>query len=183
MRFDNISQRYKYVESLDSDIKAYIPKLRRLASTCNSVVEFGFRHGNSATAFLAGLPPGGCLTSYDVVYTNEVDELKKLCPASFRFVLADTSKVFIDYWCDLLFLDTKHTYAQLLCELTHNCKMVKKWILVHDVVLYGDRGEDDGPGLLAAIEDFLEYNKSWCLYSIHPQSNGLAVLSRVAKHE
>ena len=80
--------------------------------------------------------------------------------------------------CDLLFIDTRHTADQLTNEFHRHASKVRRWIVLHDTQIFGERGEDGGPGLLPAVRRFLNENPEWSVVH-HTQTNhGLTVLSR-----
>ena len=104
------------------------------------------------------------------------DEWRSEC-GSVRLLQGDSLAVDIDE-TDLLFIDTRHTAEQLWSELDRHALKVRRWIVLHDTQIFGERGEDGGPGLLPAIRRFLNENPEWSVVH-HTQANhGLTVLSR-----
>lgn len=162
-----------------SDINEHCRTLRELAEQCEHVTEFGMRGGVSTVALLAGSITGKLkrLVSYDTVPTHAAKQLRAVAPDVFRFVHASSLTATIEE-TDLLFIDTLHTEAQLLGELTRHHTRVRRWIAMHDTVLYGENGEDGGPGLLPALVKFLESNPDWITWKHYPNNNGLTVLAK-----
>lgn len=132
-----------------SDINEHMEYLRALAGTCWKIAEFGVRSGNSTVAFLAGLPAGGELYSYDL--NQPAFECPKDAPAWF-FSPADTGKLEKIPRVDMLFIDTLHTCQQVEAELVH-AALVAHLLVFHDTVLFGSRDEQpgNGPGIMHAI--------------------------------
>jgi hypothetical protein len=63
-------------------------------------------------------------------------------------------------------------------EFQRHADKVRRWIVLHDTQIFGERGEDGRPGLLPAVQRFLNENPDWSVIS-HTQANhGLTVLSR-----
>lgn len=155
-----------------SDISEHLPTLKRLASKCSHITEFGVRTGNSTLALLAGLRPTDKLVSYDINDCSGVTDDPR-----WTFKKADTSKLFLIDKTDMLFIDTLHDYAQVVDELQH-ALAVRKYIVFHDIVLFGSNDESTGkgPGIMMAILEFLRDNKSWVVQEVYPNNNGLLVL-------
>ena len=83
---------------------------------------------------------------------------------------------------DMLFIDTLHTRAQLLAELTKHAPQVRKTIIMHDTTTFGKVDEKTGEpgGLISAIMEFLASpnGATWCISEIHENNNGLTILER-----
>jgi cephalosporin hydroxylase len=167
---------FQKARSTPSDINEHSDKLRELASQSETVIEFGMRHGVSTVALLAGQPKR--MISYDLNHDPIAEILKSRQGATeFSFVQGDSLSVHIEP-CDLLFIDTRHTADQLSNEFQRHAGKVRRWIVLHDTQIFGERGEDGGPGLLPAVRRFLNENPEWSVVH-HTQANhGLTVLSR-----
>ena len=162
---------YREAQNTPSDINEHASTLRELASLCRTVTEFGVRSGVSTTAFMTGLPTGGRLISYDI---NPIPEhlktLASLRPAiKFIPIQADTMKCDLIEPTDLLFIDTLHTYDQVMVELEH--APMAKWIAFHDTISF--------PGILPAIATMLEKtDPEWDIAFHHRHNNGLMLIQR-----
>ena len=181
-----------YQEHLNrhSDIREHLGLLHGLAASdyVDQVVELGFRTGVSAAAFLAA---GVKLHSVDIIACkSHVQHLAKVYPDTFVFKCADSRECDIPE-CDLLFIDTDHTYATTLAELERHEDRVSKWIVLHDTVSFGrkDRPPGKGAGVLTAIAHFLTPphagisfavmpGDNWRLLLHLPNNNGLTILER-----
>lgn len=171
-----LGQLYDAALNTASDINEHVPKLRELASKSKRVVEFGMRHGVSTVALLAGQPEK--FTSIDVNRDPMAERLKTQSGVTeFNFIQGDSLAVDIDE-CDLLFIDTKHNAAQLAGELARHAAKVTHWIALHDTQIYGEHGDDGGPGLLHALRKFLRDNPEWSVV-YHVENNyGFTVISK-----
>ncbi len=159
-----------------SDINEHCERLRELACECDHVTDFGMRPAVSTVALLAGQP--GKVVSYNPWRYPEATVLESVVGRdAFEFKHGDSLSVEIDP-TDLLFIDTKHTAIHLAQELEKHSARVKRWIVLHDTVIFGERGEDGGPGLLHAVRDFLEKQPAWSIQESHAHQYGLMVLVR-----
>ena len=167
---------FEKARSTPSDINEHCDTLKQLASESDVVIEFGMRHGVSTVALLAGQPKR--LISYDLNQDPIAEVLKRQQgDTEFSFVQGDSLSVQIEP-CDLLFIDTRHTADQLTQELQRHADKVRRRIVLHDTQIFGERGEDGGPGLLPALRRFLKEQPEWSVVS-HTQTNhGLTVISR-----
>jgi len=190
----NIDEIIKVVSETPSDINEHILTLKSYAEKCDHITEFGVRAPTSTWAFVAGKPK--VLRSYDISHPDvhvadaiaglslaDVESTCKELDIDFKFELADVLAVDIEQ-TDLLFIDTEHNYYQLRQELETHASKVNKYIIFHDVVTWGHRGELYGrphlliPGLLLAIENFLQENTNWKVLELFENNNGLLVIER-----
>lgn len=163
--------------STPSDINEHMAYLGALASECQHITEFGTRGGNSTAAFLAGLPPDGLLESYDISPCQDAIPAE-LHLGRWRFHQANTATLEYIAETDLLFIDTLHTCDQVKAELAHGNR-ARKYLVFHDTVLFGSRDETGGgPGILPAINLFIEQNPHWTSYQAFEHNNGLLILRR-----
>ena len=171
-----------YVRNLadSSDIQEHLGLLRGLAMQCEQVVELGFRTGVSTSAFLAA---GVKVRSYDIEHypcRPFVQKLAKEYPDTFSFKVGDSREVDIPE-CNLLFIDTDHTEATTLQELSRHNKYVSTWIVLHDTVSFGrkDRPPGKGAGVMSAIDTFLaDPGDNWMQWLHLINNNGLTILKR-----
>jgi len=180
------------------DINEHLPTLRKLSEQCDHVTEMGTRKAISTLSLLIGKPKK--VVSIDLnyhffkPYEEETKFFAECCKTNFQFIEADVLKIDIEK-TDMLFIDTLHTYNQLSKELRKHEKNVKKWIVLHDTVTFGERDEDfyqngivsdevkNDPiskrGLYNALVDFLEENKNWRIKEHYTNNNGLTIIERV----
>ena len=170
------------------DMWEHFPSLRELASECQSVVEMGVRGGCSAYALAAGLEMSTAKDKW-MLYLDindcqnpKLEELAKAAGLKIEFQKADSRYVELPE-CDLLFIDTLHTYGQLKVELALHHHRAKKYIVCHDTEApWGVKNEvDDGSpdrGLRPAIEDFLQEHTGWKIHKHYRNCHGLTVLAR-----
>jgi len=129
------------------------------------VVELGVRCGFSSVCFLSSCKS---LTSYDIDFTEEAQNLKWEVP-SWKFHKESSLEVTIPE-CDVLFIDTDHTYHQLLSELERHHSKAKTNIIMHDTYLDGMR---------KALNEFLANHPEWTIEFDTPANNGLTTLKRL----
>lgn len=159
------------------DISEHLGLLRGLACLegVETIVEIGFRTGISATALATS---GKKVISYDIEdCSRHAVPLRRIAP-NFEFRRADSLKITIPE-CDLLFIDSKHTYEQLAAELTLHAPRVSALTALHDTETFAEVGKDGSrPGLMRAWTDFLLKNPEWSLCLSLPNNNGLTILKR-----
>lgn len=169
MQNSAIEERYQELCRTPSDIHEHLPTFREYADKCEHVTEFGVRGCVSLHAFLVSKAKK--VVAYDIANVN-VPACDKL-----TFICADVLKVDIEP-TDLLFIDTLHTFAQLHGELYWHADLVRKFIIMHDTEIFGRNGEDGGPGLNAAIAEFLAENQAWSEIYRTEVNNGLTILAK-----
>jgi predicted GH43/DUF377 family glycosyl hydrolase len=161
-----------------SDIVDHLPRLKALATNCSVIVEFGRRNGCSTIALLAGSSKS-TLISYDIepreAQDCRIEELARHRPGVSVSLRQGDSLTVPAVACDLLFIDTKHTFDQLMLELDRHGPMAKK-IVLHDTATFGERGEDQSlPGLQSAIDKFCAKH-NYHVSAFHRECHGLSIL-------
>ena len=175
-RQPTLEELYQAMARTPSDINEHVPRLRELADGCDTVVEFSGRTGVSTTALLAGQPK--TLISIDVNDSPQARSLGRIAgKTTFMFQQGNSLKVDIPE-CDLLFIDTTHTAAHVWEELARHVPRVKKRIAFHDTQIFGEIGENGGPGLLVALRRFLKEFPEWTVLSHVQNNHGFTVISR-----
>jgi hypothetical protein len=136
------------------------------------------------------------MISYDIVKHPKIDEVIDLANEyniDYTFIESDVLNIEIEK-TDLLFIDTLHTYNQLIKELNIHSKHAKKYIILHDTTTFGDVDEKvydhasplvineptNKQGLWNAVNDFLktEEGKNWKLLKRFTNNNGLTILKK-----
>jgi hypothetical protein len=169
------------------DMQPYFDVLRRYASQCDHVTEFGVRTATGSTvALLAGQP--GELISWDIdpaaVLGDAVRGLAQpevLGRTRFQPRTGDSSQITIEE-TDFLFIDSLHTSEHLTLELKRHGNRVRKWIGFHDTWLYGYKDErGNEPGLRMVIRWFQRNHAFplWKLVADHKSDAGLAIIERI----
>lgn len=180
--------------SKPSDINEHLPTLLKYANECDHITEMGVRWVSSTWPLLLSNPKK--MISYDIVKhpkINEVIELANENKLNYQFIESDVLKITIEE-TDLLFIDTLHTYNQLICELELHSDKSKKYIILHDTTSFGSVDEviyshassdiknleTKKQGLWTAVIDFLESDKgkNWEIHERHMNNNGLTILKR-----
>ena len=171
-----------------TDMWEHFPTLRDCAKECSSVVEMGVRGGCSAYALAAGLDMNKCRDRWmlyidiNICKNPKLEELCEKAGISISFQQADSRHIEIPE-CDLLFIDTLHTYGQLKLELSLHHSKAKQYIIMHDTdAPWGFKNEvDDGSpdrGLWPAIEEFVEEHQEWVVHERFRNCHGLTILTR-----
>jgi predicted O-methyltransferase YrrM len=156
----------------DSDIKGHLQFLRGVAR--GNVLELGVRSGNSTVAFLKGLEEKrGHLWSVDVIPSCE-DVAKGHALWTFIAGYSTSEQAILDAGLelplDVLFLDTLHTYSQVMQELEMWGPKVRDngLILIHDVLTF--------PLTDMACHNYTHRN--YFDYEVRPGYNGLGVIKK-----
>lgn len=163
----NIEDKYNQVLSAESSVKDHIPIFRQYASLCSHITELGTGEGFSTWAFLAGC---SMVVSIDIIKPQDIELLSLI-----EFIEADDLTIEINE-TDLLFIDTHHTYKQLIQELERHGNKSRKYIFLHDTNSYGLTGNDGEEGILKAIGEFLNKNPQWVIKKIYYNCGGLTIL-------
>jgi len=167
-----IEEKYKQLCETPSDVNFHLPTIRKYVSQGDIVVELGVRHVVSTWALLANKPKA--LISVDVEQPPaqnlaEAERAAKEIGTDFRFLKQDSTKVLIEPYIDVLFVDTLHLYSHLVKELWRHAENTRKYIIFHD---YGI------PEVGACIQDFM-FNPNWKWVEINGEGTKLAVVGRV----
>lgn len=174
-KINNIELYFRVLSDVEGDIDEHMQIIREYASKSETIAELGVRKLVSTWALLAGYPKK--LISIDIVHPkdygaqkvlNEAIEAAKEQEIEFEFLLADDLKITLDE-VDLLFIDTLHTYEQLLKELELHGKKAKKYIIMHDTEI---------PEMFKAISEYIKKNKEWKILEHKHNQYGLVVLGR-----
>ena len=171
---EKLNEKFEQIKSDPTcDIGEHMETLKAHAATCTTVVEFGVRTGNSTIAFLAGAPRE--LHSYDIqpIFGENVDLIieHREHPLT-RFTFHHESSLDArPPECDLLFIDTEHSYKQLKAELELHGNLPKSYLIFHDTISFGG-------DLMPAINEFLEANPHWGIKQHFLNNNGLLILER-----
>lgn len=173
-------------------IAAHLPRLRALADGCDLAVEFGVKKGASSTALLLGAQQ---VYSYDVIETPEAVALAQLAGDRWIYRIADSRTAFVPD-CELLFIDSLHTFDQVAAELKHAAYSVRKYLIFHDTITFGSigaKGESgeqlwqyqrghsipfEALGIRPAIDELMIRDPSWRIAAHYTDSHGLLVLER-----
>ena len=175
-----------------ADICEHLDVLKKYASHADHIIEIGVRTMVSTWAFILGRPKK--LISVDILspshflkddgcLLNIVEEICEKMNIDFEFILGSSLEITLEE-TDLLFIDTDHTYNQLIQELNLHGNKSKKWIILHDTescknYIKNSLGVMTG-GMQDAIDEFLFNNKQWCIKDVYTNNNGLTILERNA---
>jgi hypothetical protein len=191
---------FEQLKNTPSDINEHLEVLKNLSSLCDTVIELGVRSGVSTHALLSGKPRQ--IKSFDINSIGLLEETLNTYSIenniSWKFyhencLITDN----IDY-CDMLFIDTFHSFKQMSCELLLHGNKAKKYLVFHDTVTFGYNNElgqiklDKLPsflqeyysslpniqGIMPAIDNFMNSFPEWKVYQHYKNNNGLLVLKK-----
>jgi hypothetical protein len=173
-------------------ISAHLPRLRELAAGLDTVVEFGVKRGASSSALLLGAKR---VVSFDVIATPEAKALKEVAGERWDYRIEDSRAADVPE-CDLMFVDSLHTYEQVRAEAVH-ADRARRYLVFHDVSTFGEvgavgetgrqswtyvAGRGSVPmqhrGIRPAIDELMIRDPSWRIIERRVESHGLLVLAR-----
>ncbi len=187
-----VEQMYQEHVATQTAMTVHLPRLRALAEGLPLAVEFGVKRGASSSALLLG---AAHVISYDVVETREALRLKQAAGDRWSYRLQSTLTAVVPA-CDLLFVDSLHTYDQVDRELTRHADYVRRYLVFHDVLTFGSvgaKGETGAQlwtyragesvpqvalGIRPAIDALMIRDRSWQIVASYTDSHGLLVLER-----
>ena len=82
-------------------------------------------------------------------------------------------------WQTHLFIDTWPVCEQLETELSRHSVRVRRYLVMHDTVTFGETGEDGTRGLIPALRAFLVDHPEWKIVAEYANSHGLIVIRRI----
>jgi hypothetical protein len=189
---EKILEKYNKHKNTPSDINEHLETLYNLGKECSHITEMGVRWVSSTWPLVYSNPKK--IISYDIVTNPNIIEVINLCneySVDYSFHERDVLQLEIEP-TELLFIDTLHTYNQLINELKIHSNKVSKYIVLHDTEFFGRVDEfvyehasnlikgnpTTKQGLMTAVEDFLstELGQSWELFKIYKNNNGLTIL-------
>lgn len=174
--YSSMEQLYAEIERRPRDLNEHMATFKKYAALCKTVTEMTARR-ESTIALLAGRPEQ--VTSYSTEVDGYVAKSVELVKDTTKWQRNNfTMGTLVNdlQECDLLFIDTKHNYAHLKMELAAYQTRVKRFIILHDTVVYGVTGDDNGPGLMQAMAEFMRENPQWKVIRQHNNQYGLTIL-------
>lgn len=170
---------YEAARDAASDCNEHVPDLRELTAGARRAVVFGGRHGITTVAVLAAQPE--FLTIVDPAPFAELEELKRLAGATRLDVVPMRSEAYApNDEIEFAFICTRHTAEQLSRELAILAP-VTRTICLNGTEIFGDRGEDGGPGLLFALRQLCKDDPRWMVVRHKANNYGFTVLTRDAE--
>ena len=180
-----LQQTYDELCARPSDINEHLPTLKKYADECNHITEFGTRTGVSTWAWL--------MSSAKIIRCFDIDNGVMKYIKNHHIVAEELNKDFT-FTCvntiakgleieptDLLFVDTLHTYEQVITELKMHSNKVRKYILFHDTSSHpsSSKSVQYEREVNKAVNEFLDTNKNWILKERFLNNHGLTVLERI----
>ncbi len=173
-------------------ISPHLETLLDLASGYKVVCEFGVQRGSSSSALLLGAEE---VYSYDIKETARARELKNIVGGRWHYTIKSTLDIRIPE-CEMLFIDSLHTYDQCSRELALHSSRVSHRLVFHDTITFGSvgamgetgnqswtyrRGIPVPPehlGIRPAIDKMMINDPSWKIEAHYVNAHGLLVLRR-----
>lgn len=170
---------------------AHLERIRHLATGLPHACEFGVKHGASSAALLMG---AARVTSYDIEATASARRLEQLAPW-WAYHIADSRTIRLPE-CELLLIDSLHTFDQVHTELQLHADRVRRYLVFHDTITFGSIGADGESGswswtpvvgasvplphlgIRHAIDLLMIRDRAWMIHAAYPDSHGLLVLER-----
>lgn len=184
---------YAYAQRInDGHTGPHLPRLRALAEGLPLAIEFGVRRGASSSALILGAQH---VISYDITETPEARRLQALAGSRWTYYHGSSLEAPVQP-CDLLFVDSLHTYLQCDAELRRHADSVGRWLVFHDSIWRGTIGEgtkdqdhrlvrhDDDRirrkalGIRPAVDALMIRDRSWQIAASYDDACGLLVLER-----
>lgn len=190
---NQIQNKYKELCKTPSDINEHLPTIKALCEGIKHVTEMGVRSCIATWAFLAANPKNYVgIDLFEHPNMIGVGLLGKSGGINVKFRIADTNQIEIEP-TDVLLIDTLHRYSCCKKELELHADKVRKYIIFHDVVTYGQVPETGDwlteeekrnafmgdSGIMPAITEFLQTHPEWKEFAFHENNNGLMVIKRV----
>ena len=162
------------------DICEHLETIKKYASECDHVTEFGIRTGVSTTAIIAGKPKR--FVTYDIdlgrFNAGQYCEMAKEVGVDLVVIEGNSVEVEIEE-TDMLMIDSEHTHEHMTKELSLHGGKVSKYIISHDTEKFKHRDEArKDRGLWDALHEFMDSNPGWELREHFPNNNGLTVIQR-----
>lgn len=175
---------YDWLKTVPRDLDQHMPKIREYADRCEHVTDVGHRR-ESITAILASKAPSVVVYSReasDPVVQKMLEMVKETKAVTIQPPTltegVHSVQTEIDE-TDMLFIDTTMTFDRVLRVLDTFSPKVRKYIIIHDTQLFMSKGEDGGPGIMAAVRIWLRKNPEWKPVYITKEQYGLVVYSKL----
>tara|TARA_R110000765_G_scaffold288759_4_gene384972 strand:+ start:4330 stop:6237 length:1908 start_codon:yes stop_codon:yes gene_type:complete len=168
------------MKSIPRDLEQHMDFLKEISSKCSHVTEISKRK-ESLVALAAGKPKK--IVSYNTEGNHPIiEQVEKVLPEiQMKLSSLPSSEIETIEKTDLLFIDTIHTYDEMMNELNKFAPMVKRFIVARGTQSNGEIGEDGGRGILHALRLFMQENPKWSIIEHHEQQYGISVLARLKK--
>lgn len=180
-----ITEKYEEACRTKTDINEHLPTLKKYADECNHITEFGTRKGVSTWSWLMSSAKTIRCFDNDMKVMQHLthhikcaEQLKK----DFTFTCVNTIAKGLEIEpTDLLFVDTLHTYEQVITELKMHSNKVRKYILFHDTSSHPSNAKsvEYEREVNKAVNEFLDTNKNWILKERFTNNHGLTIIQRI----
>lgn len=169
---------FSYMSEVDHS-SWYLTELMSLAESCDTITEIGMFQGHSISAFLRTQPKKVTGYEIDMGYIRR-DVFQRLCPkgTELEFIRANSLAIPAVEECDLLFIDSVHTYEHVKQELDIHGNSAQKYIVVHDTNYPPDH-KNPKKKVRDAVNEFVDLNSNvWYHFKELTDMSGMMILSR-----
>jgi Glycosyl transferase family 2 len=174
LTFANLDNVFDKIRQIPRDLNQHMEKFKELSSKVGHVTEFSDRK-ESMIGFLAGRPKKFIShNSENEAVVRITTEFAKQEGLDFEHIPNSSTNGEIEE-TDLLFLDTRHDFQFVLEHLNKYHSKVKRFIVLHDTAIFGEKF-NDGPGILPALRLFMGKNRQWTIVHHTMDQYGLTVL-------
>jgi len=177
-QFSHLVEWFEEAKKTPSDFHEHVETLRSLALGCQHVTQIGIWGKPSRVALAFAMRTNTKFIDYSPSKRPEWEELKRLCGDIFEGREWPTSGLEIDE-TDLLFIDTYHTADETYSLLTKHAPKVRKYLVIHTTSIFGEVGDNGGPGVLVGIRAFLTQNRQWTVIRNDENNYGLMIISKL----
>jgi hypothetical protein len=175
----SVEKIFEIVSSVKRDLNEHMEFLRDLGSDCDHITEVSKRK-ESFVSFASSHPKK--FVSHNIEPHSLMDYIiSNQSETEFETTTSSTDQVQQIEKTDLLFIDTRHTYATMTEELKKFAPSVRRFIVCRGTVTSGERGEDGGPGIMVALRDFMKDNPEWSVITHRTNQYGMTVIGRLKK--
>lgn len=156
---------------LPSDISDHCPTLYNYSQQSDHVTQIGGSCGSATISLLYGKPKK--FIAYDPVLKTNSHLLKAIASNNTNVQFIFQEPIDIEE-TDLLFVDNDEHDYESVSKILKLSPKVKKWIILHDTVIFKDKSPTGKEGIWKAIEEL----KDFTIEKHFINNNGLTVLKK-----
>jgi hypothetical protein len=168
-----VEELFIWFSSSQRDIVAHAQQLKTISSLCEHVTEISNR--SESLIFLCAGKPKKVISYNKEKHHPSIEILKaslereQVTRLSFGTTFEET---------DALFLDTEASYEILSEELKTFADRIRKFIIIHGTMTFGEIGEKEKLGMNYALREFVSLHSEWRVYFFSKEGHGLTVLTK-----
>jgi hypothetical protein len=174
LQHESLQTWFELAKKTPSDFHEHVETLRDLATKCHHVTQIGIWGKPSRIALAQN---GSTFVDYSPSPRSEWSELKRFLGE--KFIGKEWQPGLEIDETDLLFIDTYHTAEDTINLFSKHAPKVRKYLIVHTTEIFGEKGDNGGPGILIGVRQFVHENREWTVVRQDKNNYGLIVLSRL----